>query len=146
MNFNDCLKKSSLRHALSLTKKWVKKRPHRLPDAALYHHSKVMRSVLPMQDAIFCRKANEGLAFPFSKREMFACLVPIFSANCFWVSPAAFRLAIASRIASYCVLRCQAVILFLYFRVFCKYLLFVVAVPHSCTPFISGFTLNQIME
>ena len=102
MNFNDCLKKSSLRHALSLTKKWVKKRPHRLPDAALYDHSKVMRSVLPMQDAIFCRKSNEGLAFPFSKREMFACLVPIFSANCFWVSPAAFRLAIASRIASYC--------------------------------------------
>ena len=54
-----------------------------MPDAALYHHTEVMCSVLPIQDAVFCSNANEELAFPISKSEMFACLMPIFLANLF---------------------------------------------------------------
>ena len=54
-----------------------------MPDAALYHHAEVMCGVLPIQDAVFCSNANEKLAFPISKSEMFACLMPIFSANLF---------------------------------------------------------------
>ena len=54
-----------------------------------------------MQDAIFCKNSKDGFTFPFSKREIFACAVPILSANSFWVKPASLRVMTAARIASY---------------------------------------------